>query len=145
MDFTNHVQFGNACSLRLLSTALVGVALFALAVEGLICLIMALPLAVILSLFGGFIGYLLQQRPSVPAQTFRVVTAVFLLMPVLHYLNTAGETPATYAVKTSVIINAKRETVWNHVVSFAQLQPPKERLFQTGMPFRFELRYPDKV
>src|SRR5438045_7590852 len=79
-------SLGKCLAVAALSTAIVGLALFALAVEGFICLAMALPLAVALALFGGMIGYVLQQRPSFSPNTLRVVSVVFLLMPGLPLL-----------------------------------------------------------
>jgi hypothetical protein len=127
----------------IISTCLVGVALFAVAIEGVICLAMALPLAVILALFGATIGFVLQRRPSFSPNTLRVVSVAFLLMPGLVLLEYAvGETPPLYEVKTSIVINRDPQTVWTHVVSFAQLPPPTERMFKTGIayPIRADIR-----
>jgi len=135
-------SLGKCLAVASLSTGLVAVALFAFAVEGIICLMMATPLAIILALFGGLIGFVLQQRPSFSTNTLRVASVGFLLMPGLILLEySVGETPPLYAVKTSVVINAKPETVWSHVVSFSQLSPPAELMFKTGIayPIRAEI------
>jgi len=135
-------SIGKCLAVAVLSLACVGVALFALAVEGVICLAMALPLAGVLTLFGGFIGFLLQQRHQYAAKSFNVVSVAILMMPgsilLEHY---SGETPALYAVRTSVVINAQPQTVWSHVTSFAELPPPTERMFKTGIayPIRAEI------
>ena len=129
-------SLGRCLLVALLSTALVGISLFAVAVEGLICLIMALPLAIVLALFGGFIGFVLQQRRSFSNQSLRVVSVGFLLMPGLTLLEySIGETSPVYAVKTSVVIEANAQTVWSNVVSFAQLPPPTETIFKTGIAY----------
>jgi uncharacterized membrane protein YhaH (DUF805 family) len=126
-----------------LATALVGATLFAVAVEGFICLVMALPLALALALFGAFIGYVLQSSPSFATSTFNVVSIGFLLIPGLilaeHVL---GEAPPVYKVTTSVVIKADPQTVWTNVVTFSQLPPPTEALFKTGIayPIRAEIR-----
>jgi hypothetical protein len=136
-------SFGKCMLVAMLSTALVGVALFAVAVEGVICLVMALPLAVVLALFGGCIGFVIQQRQTFPANTLHVVSVAFLLMPGLILLEHAfGETPPLYAVKTSVVIKSDPATVWTHVVSFSELAPPAERMFKTGIayPIRADIR-----
>lgn len=136
-------SIGKCLLVATLSTALVGVALFGLAVEGVICLIMAVPLAVVLALFGGLIGFVIQQRPTFSPNTLRVASIAFLLMPGLILLeHVAGETPPLYEVKTSVVIKANPETVWTHVVSFSQLAPPTERMFKTGIayPIRADIR-----
>jgi hypothetical protein len=121
----------------------VGVALFALAVEGIICLAMALPLAVVLALFGACIGFVLQNRPTFAPSTLNVVSIGFLLIPGLilfeYYL---GEAPPLYEVKTSVVIKSDPQTVWTNVVTFSQLPPPTEAIFKTGIayPIRAEIR-----
>lgn len=136
-------SIGRCLLVAMLSTALVGMALFALAVEGLICLVMALPLALILALFGGCIGFVIQQRQTFPANTLHAVSVAFLLMPCLILLeHTLGETPPFYEVKTSVVIKSDPETVWTHVVSFSELPPPTEAMFKTGIayPIRADIR-----
>ena len=133
---------GKCLAVAMLSLACVGIALFALAVEGVICLAMALPLAGVLTLFGGFIGFLLQQRRQYAANSFSIVSVAILLMPGFILLEQySGETPALYAVRTSLVIKAQPRTVWSHVVSFAELPPPTERMFQTGIayPIRAEI------
>jgi hypothetical protein len=125
-----------------LSTALVGIALLAFAVEGVICLMMALPLALILALLGSLMGFMLQQRPSFSPNTLRVASVGFLLMPGLILLEySLGETPPLHTVKTSIVINADPQTVWSHVVSFSELPPPAESIFRTGIayPIRAEI------
>ena len=136
-------SIGRCLLVAMLSTALVGMALFALAIEGVICLVMALPLAVVLALFGGCIGFVIQQRQTFPANTLHVVSVAFLLMPgLIVFEHALGETPPLYEVKTSVVIKSDPATVWTHVVSFSELAPPAERMFKTGIayPIRADIR-----
>ncbi|HEY6806575.1 MAG TPA: DUF805 domain-containing protein [Pyrinomonadaceae bacterium] len=126
-----------------LSTTLVGLALFGLAIEGIICLAMALPLAAILALIGGIVGWAIQKRPAIPVQSFRVISAVFLFIPALILLEySIDQKPPVYAVKTSVVIDAPPDVVWKNVVSFSQLPPPTETVFKTGIayPIRAEIQ-----
>ncbi len=135
-------SWGKCLVVAIFSTALVGLALIALAVEGFICVAMALPLATVLALFGGFVGFVLQQRASVSAQSFQAVSVVFLLMPGLMLLeHVADKTPDVYAVTTSIVIDANREKVWSNVVSFSELPKPTEFIFKTGLayPIRAEI------
>ena len=127
---------GRCLLVALLATSLAGLALILLAVEGVICVAMAMPLGVVLALFGGFIGYVLQQRTSVSVQSFHAVSVVFLLMPGLLALeHVADPTPDLYFVRTSIVIDANREKVWNHVVSFSELPEPAEFIFKTGLAY----------
>jgi len=126
-----------------IATGLLGATLFALAVEGIICLAMALPLALVLAAFGAFIGWVLQKRPSFAPSTLNVVSVGFLLIPGLILLEHSFGGPAPlYQVKTSVVIRSNPETVWTHVVTFSELAPPNELLFSTGIayPKRAEIR-----
>jgi len=126
-----------------IATGVVGAILFALAVEGIICLAMALPLALVLAEFGAFIGWVLQKRPSLKPSTLNVVSVGFLLIPGLILLEHSFGGPAPlYEVKTSVVIKNNPETVWTHVVTFSELAPPNEMLFSTGIayPMRAEIR-----
>jgi uncharacterized membrane protein YhaH (DUF805 family) len=136
-------SLGKCLLVAILSTGIVGVALFAVAIEGLICLVMALPLAVVLAVFGATMGFVLQRRPSFSPNTLRVVSVGFLLMPGLILLEySIGEDPPLYEVKTSVVIKSDPKTVWTHVVSFSQLPPPTEAMFKTGIayPIRADIR-----
>ena len=125
-----------------ISTLLVGLALFSIAVEGIICLVMALPLGLVIALIGGFIGFVIQDRPHYATDTLRVVSVGVLLLPGLILLeHVIGPTPPVYEVKTSIVIKSDPKTVWTHVVSFSQLPPPTEAMFKTGLayPIRAEM------
>lgn len=135
-------SFGRCLGVAVLAVALVGIALFAIAVEGVICLAMALPLASVLALFGGMMGWALQQRRQYTAHSFHIASLSILLMPGFILLEQySAEAPALYAVRTAVVINAQPELVWSHVVSFAELPPPTEKMFKTGIayPIRAEI------
>lgn len=133
---------GKCILVATLSTTLVGAGLFAFAMEGIICLAMAFPLAIVIALFGGFIGYVLQKRPSFAGNTLRVASVLFFLIPgLILFEYSVGENPPLYEVKTSVVIKSDLQTVWKHVVTFSQLPPPTEAMFKTGIayPIRAEM------
>ena len=135
-------SLGKCLLVATLSTALVGLALVAVAVEGILCLAMALPISIPLALFGGAIGYVLQKRLSFSTATLQVASVVCLLLPGVFLLEySAGETPALYEQKTSIVIKSDPQTVFRHVVSFSELPPPTEAMFKTGIayPIRAEM------
>lgn len=119
-----------------------GAGLVATAQEGLVCLVMALPLALPVAMLGGALAYLLQGRlrgghPVLP------VLILFLAAPVLMGTEAAvAPEPEVFRVSTAVEVDAPPATVWRHVVSFSELPPPKEWLFHTGIayPMRAEIR-----
>lgn len=133
---------GKCLIVAMLSVVLVSLALFALAVEGIICLIMAAPLALFIALFGGFIGFILQQRESFQRESLHVFSLIFFVLPGFIVLEqTQRSQSPLYAVQTAVVIDAPSETVWKNVIAFAELEPPQDYLFQTGIayPIRAEI------
>jgi len=133
-------SLGKCLLVAMLSVVLVGLIILLIAIEGLICLLMAAPLAVFLALLGGLVGFFLQRRESSPP--VHVFPAMLILLPGFIALEPlAVREPPRYVARTSVVINAKRSEVWKHVVSFPELPPPSERLFKTGIayPVRAEI------
>ncbi len=134
---------GMCLLVSVMAVVFVCAALFAFAVEGIICLIMAAPLGLILSLFGGFIGYVIQRRPAYNAESFHVFSLLLIVMPLFMGLeHTAKQEPPLIRVSTEVVISAPPEVVWQHLIAFAELPPPEDKLFQTGIayPIRAEIK-----
>ncbi|HYV09714.1 MAG TPA: DUF805 domain-containing protein [Pyrinomonadaceae bacterium] len=134
-------SLGRCLLVSLFSVGIVGATLLVVAIEGIICLAMALPLAIPIALFGGLIGYVIQRR-EYATSTLRVASVVCVLVPGLIFIEYAlGETPPLYEVKTSVVIKSDLQTVWTHVVTFSELPPPTEAMFKTGIayPIRAEM------
>jgi len=135
--------FGQSILICLYSVIVAGVALMAFAFEGAICLIMAAPLAVILALLGGIIAHAILRSAWWKQDSDKLICTVILAIPSLiglEHLN-APEAPLL-CVRTAVEVKATPETVWRHVVSFTELAPPKDWLFQIGIayPIRAEIR-----
>lgn len=135
-------SFGSCLLVQTLSIGFFGLALFALAIEGIICLMMAAPIGWVLSFMGGLVGYVIQARPWTQQHAAKALSAILFLTPFLmgaEYL-----APPEYpliAVKTAIIIDAPPEVVWKHVVSFAELPEPDSWLFKAGIayPMRAEI------
>lgn len=131
---------GNCVLVALLSVVLVGGIIFLIAVEGLICLLMAAPLATLLAVVGGLVGFFLQRRDASPP--VHIFSAMLIIVPGFIALEPlALREPPQYTVRTSVIVNAEPVSVWKNVVSFSELPSPSERLFKTGIayPIRAEI------
>jgi hypothetical protein len=117
-----------------LSVVLLGALLLAVAVEGLICLIMAAPIALALALMGGSMGYVIQQKHWKRSQA--TFTAVLLFVPfVMGTEALKPHEPPLLQVSTQIEINAPPETVWHFLGSFPTLPPPTEWPFRVGIAF----------
>jgi uncharacterized membrane protein YhaH (DUF805 family) len=121
---------------------LVGLGLILFALEGVICLIMAAPLAFVVASIGGALGYVVQKSFYWRAESAKLFCSVILLLPLAMGLeHAASPVLPLLEVRSSVVVNAPPEKVWQNVVSFAELPPPKEMIFKLGIayPIRAEI------
>lgn len=126
----------------LLPVGLLGITLIAIAMEGVICVLMAAPFALGLAALGGALGYTIQVHHWWPKQTPSVLSMVILVVPATFGMErAAGLRPPTFEVRTTMEVNAPPEKLWNQVVAFAEIPPPKEWLFRAGIayPIRAEI------
>jgi hypothetical protein len=104
--------------------------------EGLICVIMSLPVAVPLGLLGSTMSFQARTRGAGAGQ------AALLLLP--FGVGAAGYdvavTPRVYDVTTAIEIAASPDTVWQHIVSLAEMPPPAEWTFRTGIGYPRQVR-----
>jgi uncharacterized membrane protein YhaH (DUF805 family) len=116
---------------------LIGVALLSLGREGLICLVMAVPLALPFSIAGGLVARsILQRRRQIIAPpSFAACVAVLPLMLMMLTEHAVNPEPPILSVTTSIMIDAPASAVWKNVVAFPPLAPPKEWLFQAGIAY----------
>jgi hypothetical protein len=125
-----------------LSSFFLGLILLAVAFEGAICLVMAAPLSLTLSIMGGSVAFVIQRRQWLRASTPAVLSIVVLFTPgVSSYERAIPPAPPVFAVRTALEINAPSETVWRQVVAFSEIPPPQEFLFRAGIayPLRAEI------
>ena len=135
-------EWDDCLFVSLLPVGLVGVALILVAMEGAICMLMAAPFALALAAVGGMVGHGIQELYWRPKRTPTMLSIVFLLVPASFGVERAAALrPPVYEVRTAIEVNAPPERVWNQVVAFAEIPPPKELLFRAGIayPIRAEI------
>jgi uncharacterized membrane protein YhaH (DUF805 family) len=129
--------------MALLTIVSAGVAFLVTAFEGLICLLMAAPIALIMAAIGGVIANRVQASRFWPYQSATVVTGLLLLlMPAALKIEGRTRTASPILkVNSRLLINAPPRQVWRNVVSFSELPKPTEWLFKTGIayPMRAEI------
>jgi hypothetical protein len=97
--------------------------------EGLICVVMALPLAGPVVIGGVVAGWLASMAIVVLAAPGGLAVDA-----------SRTATAPLHAVVTAVEIDASPERVWPHVVSFTELPPPTEWIFRGGVAHPLRLR-----
>ncbi|HSY92990.1 MAG TPA: hypothetical protein VK812_16585 [Candidatus Binatus sp.] len=129
---------GVAC----LAVTLLGGALLALAFEGMVCLIMATPIAVPLAAFGGVCAYRVQRRKWFQTDAPVLLSALLVFVPGIEWMEHVAATPsATFVARTAIDVQAPPERVWREVVAFSEIPAPTEWMFRAGIayPIRAEM------
>ena len=113
------------------STLLVaGGALVLTAVEGVFCLMMALPIATPLAALGGIMGAALASRGHPASPSF---AGLLLLLPLGVAVEVSAPPEPIRPVTSSIVVDAPPEAVWPNVIGFSTLPPPRELLFRLGI------------
>ncbi|MFM7522494.1 MAG: hypothetical protein ACKO9B_18795 [Planctomycetota bacterium] len=107
-----------------------GGVLVALAFEGLICLVMAVPIVMPLSIAGALLGkWIAEATRAGLAQ----LTAVVLALPILAGAESLVSSTPEYEVLTAVDVAAPPAVVWQRIVSFPDIPPPDDWFFRSGI------------
>ncbi|WP_421774788.1 hypothetical protein [Gracilimonas sp.] len=116
----------------LLTLGLFSLGIFLVGMEGVICIIMAAPIAIPLTLAGSYLGYSIVRR----SQKNSLVALILLLfaIPLTAFIE-KDQSIVEHPVTTSVIIDADPETVWNNVIEFPELNPANELIFRAGIAY----------
>ena len=107
-----------------------GIALLLFALEGAICIAMALPVFLPLGALGAFIGKAIADAARRPQRGLAVCIVV---LPLLATAERFWQPSAEYVVTTTVLINAAPEVVWENVIRFPDLPPDTEWYFRLGI------------
>ena len=138
--FTNHPvprPLGDSILTALLAVMLTGGAIAIFALEGVICLLMAAPIAIVAALMGAVVGHAIAihgRHAIVPV----LLTAA--MVPLLGTAERAIEQPTVHEVLSVQHIAAPPDVVWRHVIAFSEMAPPTEWIFRTGIAYPMRAR-----
>jgi uncharacterized membrane protein YhaH (DUF805 family) len=119
---------GQSIVIAVASMMIAGGALVLFALEGTICTLMALPIALVIAFPGAVLGRIIARR-GVPASTG---AGMALVVPLFVGVEPRLP-PHVHEVVTVVEIAAPPDVVWRHVVTFPDLPPPTELMFRAGV------------
>lgn len=111
---------------------------FIVAVEGIVCILMAMPVAYPVAIAGALIGHALSQEPRRHAPT---MSAMLLVLPGLMAIEKVLP-PAlpSYHVTTKVSVHADARTIWNSMIAFSRIDEPLAPVFKAGISYPTEAR-----
>ena len=114
------------------------VIIFLLAMEGLICLVMAAPIAWAITLVGALVGHALSRNEQGHAPAIGMLV---LITPSLMAFEALERTSAPlFSVVSAVHVNATPQKVWNSLVTFSHMDDPTELIFRAGISYPIEAR-----
>lgn len=125
----------------LLSIALIALAIIAVAIEGLVCLVMAMPLALALDALGVLIGFGL----TVSIRDARARTLASFLMiaalPLLFGFETSTKSrPTVHEVVSTVEVDAPIDKVWRSVIEFPRIDAQPEGILSLGFAYPIDAK-----
>lgn len=129
---------GHTLAVSSVAVVFTGMAILMFAIEGAVCLLMAMPIALALGLSGSVIGYMIARYGR---STGPQVAACFLFgLPGFSALEVGAQHPTLREARTVMDIAAPPEVVWHRVVSFTELPPPPEWFFRLGISYPMRAR-----
>lgn len=131
--YNHQISKVTAFTISAVTISLMTLALLIFAIEGIICIAMATPMALLLIWLGSLIGRLVISKK--PSSTMTTLVALALFIPLTSFVENKTEENDIISVTTSVKIHASSETVWKNVVVFPELKAPTEFLFKAGIAY----------
>jgi len=129
-------SFSSAYGIACASLLLLGVMVLFIAIDGFICLVMALPISVVLGIPGTFLGrYLARLASSRRGCTALPCLFVALFPPIAAFDASTQSSPPMRVVTTSVAIRAPAERVWQTVIAFPPITTTPNGIFRFGFAY----------
>jgi hypothetical protein len=138
----HHPQTAIACATMGMSSVLfLALLLLAWAMEGIICLLMAAPLAFPLAGLGGLMAHSILSRSWLRRQSPEIMAAFLLALGGVGALEPLllPNVPV-FAVTSALEVAAPPERVWKNVISFPELPAPAEWHFRRGIAYPVRAR-----
>ncbi|MFN2601874.1 MAG: SRPBCC family protein [Gemmatimonadaceae bacterium] len=128
---------GETTGVVMVSLFIVGSTLLLFALEGVVCVLMAAPIAIVAAELGGIVGRYAAIYGSNPPQS-----AAFLaiILPAGFVADRIAPAPPVYQAVTSIVVNAPPERVWEHVIRFHDIASRPSVLFRLGIAYPIRAR-----
>ena len=111
-------------------------AIVLIAFEGVVCVFMALPIAVPVSLLGGIVGHSVAASRASRGS----IVMTLLLASAGHGVDAAMQSAPEREVVSAVEIAAPVARVWRHVISFEEIRTPPAWYFRAGLAYPLRAR-----
>jgi hypothetical protein len=123
----------NTLGLALLGTVLTGSIVLLFAIEGVLCLAMAFPIAAALSIVGALLAWAIASASR--HDNARNPVGMLLMLPALAVGEAKINEPTLRHVTTTIEIDAPPEQVWPNVIGFSDLPAPPKWMYRLGIAY----------
>jgi uncharacterized membrane protein YhaH (DUF805 family) len=106
--------------------------IFLFAMEGAVCLLMALPIALPIAMMGALLGRMIAQSGQ---ERVGPAAAALLVLPISVLLDTHSGPPVIHEVRSAIEIDAPPDRVWSNVIAFPPITEPLDLVFQLGVAY----------
>jgi uncharacterized membrane protein YhaH (DUF805 family) len=138
---TQKTQIVDVVELVSYSVTVAGLGIVGIAVEGVVCLLMAAPLAWMIALLGGMTAQFIHGRASSPQASPSMFAVLLVSLPVLLGVEHLAPPPVPrFQVNTTIEIAAPPEVVWKRLIEFPPLPTASEWPFRLGIAYPIEAR-----
>lgn len=112
------------------ATAIGAIGLIAVALEGVICVVLIAPLAFGLAVLGGMMGRAIAISTQRPARQF---LSGFALLPLMFAFESLLPAETSFDARQSILVNAPPEAVWASLLHMETIAQPPTLLFRLGV------------
>jgi Polyketide cyclase / dehydrase and lipid transport len=125
----------SSIAVALLATCLTGLAVLLFAMEGVLCLAMAFPIASVLSSLGALIGWAIMSVSRGKSMAASPPAMLLMGLPLFGAGEAKLAKPELRHVTTTIEVNASPEQVWPNVIGFSELKAPPDWFFKLGVSY----------
>lgn len=122
-----------AYNLSFLTLGLCSFGLLVFGYEGLICILMALPIFSLLTWFGAYVGYSAIENNWINPNNVSIIL-VLLTLGFMGFDQFDNE-PNLIPVRSKVIVDSPIREVWTNVITFNKIEEPTDWIFKTGIAY----------
>ena len=135
-------SYWEAIGIACLTLVVLGPAIILFALDGLICILMASPLACLVSFVAAFVANLIMRSRYKTQNMTPMLVACALLPFMVGFEARCDLPPPTSVVQSSIDITATPETIWKFIPAIPLMPDPPEIIFRTGLayPLRSEMQ-----
>jgi len=137
-SFRRPVSLANAYGHAVISLLILGGFIIVFALDGLICLLMALPLTLVLALIGVVLGRAVGSSCGRGVRSVIPLLLLLLFPCLVAFDSHTKPEPIVRSVTTSVVVSAPIERVWDVVVAFPRITKLPEGIFRFGIAYPME-------